>query len=60
MDTSLAFSSANINWKAAPVEEKTVIELANKALIYFPYRQSNKEVDSKVDDYLRKLAQRLK
>jgi outer membrane protein OmpA-like peptidoglycan-associated protein len=60
LDTSLAFSSANINWKAAPVEEKTVIELANKALIYFPYRQSNKEVDSKVDEYLRKLAERLK
>lgn len=60
LDTSLAFPSANINWKAAPVEEKAVIELANKALIYFPYNNANKEVDAKVDEYLKKLSERLK
>lgn len=60
LDTSVAFPSADISWKAAPKEEKAVIELANKALIYFPYNQAQKEVDPKVDEYLRKLAERLK
>lgn len=53
------FTSAAFNWKAASKEEKTVIELANKALIYFPYRSKQKEVDATVDAYLKRLAKRL-
>lgn len=53
------FTSANLIWEAASKEEKMLIELANKALIYFPYNSTKKELDPSVDEYLKRLATRL-
>lgn len=54
------FTSASFAWEAATEDDKTLIEIGNKALIYFPFRSTNKEFDPTVDAYLKKLAERLK
>ena len=53
------FTSAAFNWVTAPTERK-VIEMANRALIYFDYNASKKKLNPEVDAYLKKLSERLK
>ena len=54
------FTNANLAWVDAPKEARKVIETANRALIYFDYNASRKKLNKEVDDYLRKVAERLK
>ncbi|MEM6967103.1 MAG: OmpA family protein [Bacteroidota bacterium] len=55
------FTSAAFNWVDAPKEERKVIELGkNEALVYFDFNATRKKVDKDVDDFLKKVAERLK
>ncbi len=55
------FAGASFNWMAAPEKgETTIIEVENKVTIYFPFNSTVKDQNSTVDDYLSKLAERLK
>lgn len=53
------FTNAAFHWVAAPTDRK-VIEMANRALIYFDYNASKKKLNAEVDAYLKKLSTRLK
>ncbi|MCB0516949.1 MAG: OmpA family protein [Chitinophagales bacterium] len=58
------FESCNFQYVQAPnlkeVQENPVVELADRIVIYFPTNSSQKNSNNKVDDYLSKLAERLK
>ncbi|MEO1515410.1 MAG: OmpA family protein [Bacteroidota bacterium] len=55
------FEAALFNWMAAPdKEETTIVALKDEITIYFPFNSSVKDKNSKVDDYLKKLVERLK
>ena len=58
------FNASSFQWlaveKKAPVEETKIIEVDNKALIYFPFKSTEKISNAKIDAYLNKLALRLK
>lgn len=55
------FTSAAFNWVDAPKEERKVIELGrNEALVYFDFNATRKKVDADVDEFLKKVAERLK
>ena len=46
---------------AAPEKgETTIVEVENEITIYFPFNSSVKDKNAKVDEYLKKLAERLK
>jgi outer membrane protein OmpA-like peptidoglycan-associated protein len=54
------FEAANFNIKEKPKDDVVeIVEVDNTITILFPYAQSTKEPDPRVDEYLEKLAQRL-
>ncbi|MEM8908994.1 MAG: OmpA family protein [Bacteroidota bacterium] len=58
--TEQAFAGVAFNWMAAPEKgETTIVEIDNAITIYFPFNSSVKDQNAKVDDYLKKLAERL-
>lgn len=55
------FPGVSFNWMAAPEKgETTIVEVENEVTIYFPFNSSVKDQNAKVDEYLNKLAERLK
>lgn len=55
------FEAASFNFKKpVPTDTVEVIEVANTITILFPYGSSTREPDPRVDEYLGKLAERLK
>ena len=55
------FSGFNYNWRAPlKKEETTIIALDDEITIYFPFNSSVKDKNPQVDQYLEKLAERLK
>lgn len=52
------------NWKAAPREDAPagveIVEVEDEIIIRFPFNESTKKVATSVDEYLTKLAERLK
>jgi len=55
------FSGVSFNWMAAPEKgETTIVEVENEVTIYFPFNSSVKDQNPKMDEYLKKLAERLK
>ncbi len=54
------FAACEFNVKEKPKEDTVeIVEVDNTITILFPYAQSTKEPDPRVDEYLEKLAQRL-
>lgn len=55
------FSGFSYNWRAAmKKEETTIIAVEDEITIYFPFNSSAKDKNQQVDEYLKKLAERLK
>ncbi|MBX2876270.1 MAG: OmpA family protein [Saprospiraceae bacterium] len=55
------FEAADFEWKTPEAEaEETVEELGDRAIIRFPFNSTIKEADAAVDDYLDRLAERIK
>lgn len=55
------FEAADFEWKTAETEaEETVEELDDRVIIRFPFNSTIKEADAAVDDYLDRLAERIK
>lgn len=51
-----SFKSTQFSW----IANESVEEIDDKAVIYFPYNSSKKEVNPQVDEYLAKVAERVK
>ncbi len=57
----LPFEGASYNWRAElKKEETTIVEVDNESTIYFPFNSSVRDKNAEVDEYLSKLAERLK
>ncbi len=55
------FEAANFEWKTPETEaEETVEELDDRVIIRFPFNSTVKEADAAIDDYLDRLANRIK
>lgn len=55
------FEAADFEWKTPETEaEETVEELDDRVIIRFPFNSTIKEADAAVDDYLDRLAERIK
>ena len=60
------FVATDFKWIAGPIKkvekpvETKVIEVDNKALIYFPFKSTEKISNPKIDAYLEKVAKRMK
>jgi outer membrane protein OmpA-like peptidoglycan-associated protein len=55
------FESVDFEWQTPDAEEESeVIEIDDQIMIRFPFSSATKEPDPRVDDYLDKLAERLK
>ena len=55
------FEAADFEWKTPETEaEETVEELDDRAIIRFPFNSTVKEADAAIDDYLDRLAERIK
>lgn len=55
------FEAADFEWKTPEAEaEETVEELDDRVIIRFPFNSTIKEADAAVDDYLDRLAERIK
>lgn len=55
------FEGADFEWKTPETEaEETVEELDDRAIIRFPFNSTVKEADAAIDDYLDRLAERIK
>ncbi len=58
-DKSAYFPSVRFGWAEAEVEKSEVVELADRAIILFPYNSVQKDADPAIDNYLNDLAKRL-
>lgn len=54
------FESGDISWVEAEQETETVEELDDRIIIRFPFNSTRKDYDPSVDEYLDKLAERIK